>query len=259
MEIGMCAPIGKGATVAAMGFDFLEPIVFPIAALEEGAFSVLVKEALRLPIRCAAFNMLFPKDMMIVGPHADAKRTASYVATAVARVAALGAEILVVGSGASRMVPPGWDVQRGMGQFAETLVCVGNEAANHGITAVIEPLNTGESNIVNSVADGQRLAERIGHPCVKLLADFYHMRLESEDMGNILRAGTLLRHAHISSSNGRRFPRLRTEDPYDDFFAALKAIGYHGMLSVEPMSGNLESEAPGSLALFRRMAAEHGL
>jgi sugar phosphate isomerase/epimerase len=259
MKIGMCAPIDKAMAVAAMGFDYLEPIVFPIAALDESAFSVLVEKTHGLPIRCAAFNMLFPRDMMIVGPEADAKRTATYVVKAVSRVASLGAEILVVGSGASRMVPPGWDVERGMMQFVETLRYVGNEVAKHGITAVIEPLNTRESNIVNSVAQGYLLAERVGHPNVKLLADFYHMRLESEDMGNILHAGTMLRHAHIANSDGRRFPRERYEDRYDDFFAALKAIGYQGMLSAEPMSGDLESEAPGSLALFRQLAADHGL
>jgi D-psicose/D-tagatose/L-ribulose 3-epimerase len=259
VKIGMCAPIDKAAVVAAMGFDYLEPIVFPLAALDEGAFSALVEHVHVLPIHCAAFNMFFPRDMMIVGPKADAKRTATYVARAVSRVAALGAEVLVVGSGASRMVPPGWDAERGMMQFVDTLRCVGTEAAKHGIIAVIEPLNTRESNIVNSVAEGQRLAIRVGHPSVKLLADFYHMRLESEDMENILRAGTMLRHAHIANSDGRRFPRERSEDRYDDFFAALKAIGYQGMLSAEPMSGDLESEAPGSLALFRRMAADHGL
>jgi D-psicose/D-tagatose/L-ribulose 3-epimerase len=136
---------------------------------------------------------------------------------------------------------------------------VGDEAAQHGITAVIEPLNPRETDIVHTVAEGLLLAERVGHPCVKLLADFYHMRLISEDMGNIVRAGTMLRHAHIANPDGRRFPRHRDEDRYDDFFAALKAIGYQGMLSVEAMSGDLESEAPGSLALFRRLASEHGL
>jgi D-psicose/D-tagatose/L-ribulose 3-epimerase len=259
MKIGMCAPIDKAMSVAAMGFDYLEPIVFPIAALDEGAFSALVKQVRSLPIRCAAFNTLFPKDMKIVGPQADAKRTATYIEKAVSRVAALGAEILVVGSGPSRTVPSGWDMSRGIDQFAETLVCVGNEAAKHGITAVIEPLNTRESNIVNSVAEGQRLVIRVGHPSVKLLADFYHMRLESEDMGNIRRAGTVLRHAHIANSDGRRYPRERSEDRYDEFFAALVAIGYQGMLSAEPMSGDLASEAPGSLALFRKLAADHGM
>jgi sugar phosphate isomerase/epimerase len=85
------------------------------------------------------------------------------------------------------------------------------------------------------------------------------MRLESEDMGSILRAGPVLCHAHLANSDGRTFPRQRTEDRYDDFFAALKAIGYQGMLSLEPMSGQLESEAPGSLALLRELAADHGL
>jgi D-psicose/D-tagatose/L-ribulose 3-epimerase len=259
MEIGLCAPIDKAAIAAAMGYDYLEPTTFPVAALDDGAFSELTKKARGLPIRCAAFNTLFPRDLMIVGPEADGKRTASYVGKAVSRVAALGAGILVVGSGASRNVPAGWDVRKGMDQFAKTLACIGNEAAKHGITAVIEPLNKRETNLVLSVAEGYVLAERVKHPNVKLLADFYHMRLESEDMGNILRAGTVLRHAHIANSDGRRFPRERTEDRYDDFFAALKAIGYQGMLSVEAMSGNLDSEASGSLALFRQLAVDHGL
>ncbi len=49
MKIGMCAPIDKAATVAAMGFDYLEPPTFSIAALDEGAFSALVEQVHALP------------------------------------------------------------------------------------------------------------------------------------------------------------------------------------------------------------------
>ena len=116
-----------------------------------------------------------------------------------------------------------------------------------------------EAAVDRAVAEGERLAVRVGHPSVKLLADFYHMRLESEDMNTIIHAGSMLRHAHIANSDGRKYPRERSEDRYDDFFAALEAIGYQGMLSAEPMSGDLASEAPASLALLRQLAAEHSL
>lgn len=259
MKIGMCAPVERAATVASLGFDYLEPTVVSITALDEASFSSLRQKARRAPIRYEAFNTLFPRSLMIVGPDADTERTAAYLEKALARVAALGADILVVGSGPSRKVPEGWDVARGMQQFEDALRRVGDEAARHGITAVIEPLNRGETNIVHTVAEGILLAERVTHPNVELLADFYHMRLASEDMGNIVRAGALLRHAHIANSDGRRFPRLRDEDRYDEFFAALAAIGYRGMLSVEPAVGDLEREAPQSLELLRRLASDHGL
>lgn len=259
MRIGMCAPLDRAATVASLGFDYLEPTVVSITALDEASFSRLLREAEKAPIRCEAFNTLFPRSLMIVGPDADDERTAAYLEKALARVAVLGASILVVGSGPSRKVPEGWDVARGMRQFENALRRVGDEAARRGITAVIEPLNKGETNIVHTVAEGRALAERVAHPSVELLADFYHMRLASEDMWNLVRAGPLLRHAHIANPDGRRFPRRRDEDRYDEFFAALAAIGYRGMLSVEPAVGDLEREAPHSLALLRCLASDHGL
>jgi len=42
----------------------------------------------------------------------------------------------------------------------------------------IEPLRKQESNIINSGAEALRLVHEVAHPNVKMIIDYYHMRVE---------------------------------------------------------------------------------
>lgn len=86
------------------------------------------------------------------------------------------------------------------------------------------------------------------------MADFYHMRKESESMDDIIEAGEALVHTHIANSNGRVFPRESGEDDYESFFGALKKIGYKGRVSVEANTKDLGRDAPAALSLLRKLA-----
>jgi sugar phosphate isomerase/epimerase len=65
------------------------------------------------------------------------------------------------------------NVDKAWEQLADTCLILGREASKYDITIVIEPLNKSETNIINSVAEGYKLAQQVNHPNVKLLADFY--------------------------------------------------------------------------------------
>ena len=64
----------------------------------------------------------------------------------------------------------------------------------------IEPLNRQESNIVNSVAEGLALMRRVKRDEVQILADYYHMALESEDLSILRQAGPALRALKSAST-----------------------------------------------------------
>lgn len=49
---------------------------------------------------------------------------------------------------------------------------LGDVAAKYGITVVVEPLQTKETNLINTVAEGIEIVKKVDRPNVKCLADF---------------------------------------------------------------------------------------
>jgi sugar phosphate isomerase/epimerase len=255
----MVCPLERIGIVERLGYDYMESTVVPVATMGDADYETAKAEVRRHTIGLEAFNAIFPGDLKITGPAADREVIRAYLEKAMERLAGLGCRLLVFGSGKSRTHPEGWDRAEAVRQMEWAVRLAGDIGARLGILIVIEPLNSKESNIVTSVAEGWEMAKRLDHPNVKLLADFYHMRLDGEDLGAVVPPAAMLRHAHIANKFERRFPLERDEDRYDDFFAALAQAGYRLGLSVEGVAKDFENEAARSLALLRKLAVDHGI
>jgi sugar phosphate isomerase/epimerase len=85
--------------------------------------------------------------------------------------------------------------------------------------------------------------------------DYYHLRMENEERGILRKAAPYLRHIHIASKEGRRFPRPEDGEDYGGFFTILKDEGYQGRVSVEAFSGDPAADGAVSLKLLRMLCA----
>jgi len=158
--------------------------------------------------------------------------------------------MLVVGSGAARTVPDGFDMARAREQFAGFLRRVAEEAAGHGVTVVLEPLRPAETNLLNTVAEsGAFLREHDTGPA-RLLADLYHMREQGESMEAL--GDDLLAHVHVAGV-GRGAPASDAAD-IEPFLRALCQAGFAGDCSIECNWKDFAAEAPGALAYTRSVA-----
>lgn len=256
MKIGICGGFDLLEKAAKAGYDYLEPTVVSVAALSDLEFEALRARVASAPIPCDAFNVLLPGDLKVVGPEADSDKIAEYFERALPRVASLGAKIVVFGSGGARRLPDGWGESAGLRQYAAAAATAAAIAERLGMIIVVEPLNRTETNLINDLDTGLAIVRQAARRGLKLLADFYHMRMENEDFSSIDRAGPELRHAHIARNVDRAAPHAAEEDRYDAFFAHLSAIGYHGRLSVEAKIADFEAEAPAALALLRTLSAK---
>jgi D-psicose/D-tagatose/L-ribulose 3-epimerase len=255
MRFGICTGVENLEALKNMGFDYLEWSVNTAALIEESEFLEIEKRVRNSDMKCEAFNCLFPWDIRIVGPDADEIKINEYIKKALERISRLGAERVVVGSGGPRNIPDGWECKRGYEQFAAVLQSIGCTAIQYSITAVVEPLNKSETNLINNIDEGLKLVEEIKHPNVKLLADFYHMRIEKESMERLKGAGAYLKHIHIANSNGRIFPSSENEDEYACFFKTLKKAGYDERISIEGATGNLKDDAVKALKVLRKLSS----
>jgi sugar phosphate isomerase/epimerase len=117
-------------------------------------------------------------------------------------------------------------------------------AEKAGAHLLLEPLNRYETHYLRRLEQAASIIERVPHPNLKIMADFFHMSIEEVDIpGAIRKAGNLIAHVHLADSN-----RLLPGQGHTDFqagFAALKDTGYSGYMALEcGIAGNPLEELP---------------
>jgi sugar phosphate isomerase/epimerase len=156
------------------------------------------------------------------------------------------------------MVPEGWPLSTGFEQYVAALAIVGPIAAKHGVVVVVEPLERGECNLVNTVLEGAVATARAASPAVKLLVDIFHMLRNGESPDDIVKVGKWIRHAHIAEKEKRTAPGMKGDD-FRPYLRALNQARYRGALTVECVWGDMKSEAPAAFAELRRQVSDSGL
>jgi D-psicose/D-tagatose/L-ribulose 3-epimerase len=262
MKIGVCGyTTGKNANgsefdfLAAAkqaGFDYVEFPLSTIASLAEDEYHRVRNLVRQGGIPVEACNVMFPGSLRLTGAAVDLQPVQAYLTMAYQRAAELGAKVLVFGSAGARNVPPAFPLEQAWLQLVQMLKAAGPIAAQNGLTVCIEPLNKGESNIIQTAAEGFTLAKLVDHPQVRLLVDYYHMARDGEDCGIIRTAREMIQHAHFADPDGRAYPDERKAH-FNNFFGALKTIGYTGRISLEAGYDNFAHDAPLALAIMRAL------
>lgn len=254
---GVCAGPDKAERLKAIGYDFIEGGVggtfkptMPDAEYE-AELAKLKQSA--LPFRSC--NGFIPSTYRLTGPETTHDTALEYAVTACRRADLLGVPCIVFGSGGARKLPDGFDASKGREQFIDFCSKLGDRIQDLKVTIVLEPLNKGETNLLNSVTEGIAYVDAIDRPRIQLLADFYHMMKEDEGPDAIRKAGARIRHCHIAELEGRKAPGTKGED-LSRYFKALHDIGYTGGVSCEcgwPKE-NVEDAWKKALATMRKQA-----
>ena len=253
MRFGICQSPDETQALAEAGYDFIEwPVSRTVGEMDEEAYQSLRGFARTLPIAPEAWNIMLPRSIKVVGPDADHVGMKHYLETALSRAAELGGQVVVLGSGGSRTVPDAWSPEEAMRQFDGACGVVGEVAALNGITIAIEPLNRGETNLINSVSEAAGVVERVGHPSVKLLSDLYHVTKEDEPFSDTGAAASTLFHVHIAEPYSRAMPHPGEMDSvYRQYFSMLQQSGYDQRISIECSPQPTVDEAAEGLTYLR--------
>lgn len=252
VQVGYCTTLRNVDAARAAGFDYVELSTSEIAALSDDDFERAAARIRQAGIPVPATNLFLPATLKVTGPAIDRDQQMAYVRKAFARLARLGTQIVVFGSGGARQIPDGFPKEQAFQQLVDFGRRIAPEARARGITIAVEPLRHEETNIINSAAEGLSLVNAIGDPNFQLMIDFYHLASEKEDPAVIVRAGSHIRHLHTANPNGRVFPRTWEEYEYAPFFAALRQLGYDKRISVEASTKDLQVDAPPAIALLSR-------
>jgi D-psicose/D-tagatose/L-ribulose 3-epimerase len=235
------------------GFDYVELPLAQMVDLNDEEFSSLKEKVGSSGLKCEACNNFFPASIRLTGNDVDYGKTEAYLDKALGRAAQLGVKVIVLGSPKSKNVPEGYPMDKAWSQLVELLRNIDPLVRTRGITVVIEPLNKGESNIINTAAEGLRLAKAADRENIKLLIDYYHLVMEKEDPEIILDAGFYIKHIHFGNPAGRVYPTEKM-DGYIRFMDLLKRIGYEGRISIEAYTKDFCHDAKRSVEMLRQLA-----
>lgn len=244
------------AFIKRMGFDYLELPLNGIAALSGAAFAGLKNDLAAASLPVLVCNCFMDGRIPLTGPDADPEQYGAYIQKAVFRAAQLGVKKLVLGSGASRNVPPGFSKAKAEVQLLAAIDSIVLEMVKYGMELELEHLNRGESNILTSFAETARIVREKNCLGLKSILDTYHFSLGNEDRGLITKEATAIGHVHYARTLGRTFPALADMEEEAALLGEIKASGYDGTFSMEcsfPRMGEEPQEYAAVLEAFRAL------
>ncbi len=251
MQIGVCTSPDRAYMALDAGADYLELSCSAVLQpdLPDAAFAPNLPALQALPLPIRAVNIFMNRGRLI-GPEADPARIRRYVHTAAQRAAALGVEVIVVGSGGARSIPAGMETPIAAAEFKRFLEHCAKAGTEHGVVFCIEPLNTGETNFLTSVPSAVEMAASIRSHNVRINIDSYHMEVGGEALSTLFETNGLIAHAHTADSG--RLPPGRGAYDHRAFFEALRIAGYGERVSIECRWDNFASEIGPAIAHLRR-------
>jgi hydroxypyruvate isomerase len=163
------------------------------------------------------------------------------VARAVEYATVLGTPQLHVMAG---LLPEGADRALHRATYIDNLRYAAEQTARHGITVLIEPINTRDipRYLLNTQADAHAIREQIGAPNLKVQMDFYHVQIVEGDIAMKVRQYLPhIGHIQIAGVPERNEPDTG-EVNYAYLFRLLDELGYEGWLGCEyrPAKGTRE-------------------
>lgn len=233
MKYGVCGRIDKLPILKKHKYDYIELNFSDMVFSDEAQFGETYDaiEHYGLPAEC--YNCFFKSDIKLNGD-IDYDFIASYAEKGFSRAKTLGGKIAVLGSGAARRIPDGYQRENAVKQFVRVLNICGEIAGKHGMTLAVEPLNIHETNFINTVAEGIEICKLADNENVKCLVDFFHVYMNGETTDAVKNSAGMLCHAHIARPNpDRRAPSMADISECSAWAEALKACGYTARISLE--------------------------
>lgn len=260
MQIGFCT---DPATLASLpnrpACDFIEGHIVnfltPEAPDADFAPRAAALKGCGYPMPAA--NVLLPPALKVTGPEIDYARLDRYAATTFRRARETGMKFIVFGSAGARMIPEGFSATKAFEQYVDILRQFGPLAQEEGILLLVEPLNRGECNLINTILEGAEAVHRANHPSVQLLVDIFHMLRNGESADDILKVAPMIRHTHVAENKDRAAPGVNGED-FRPFLRALRKTGFNDKLTIEAVWTDLPRQLDPALHELRRQLTDAG-
>ena len=222
------------SAIAEAGYDYLETTVgdFLVPSESDSAFLANLEQIKQAGAKIISCNVFLPAHLKVTGNDAVHDEIMLWAETTFSRAQMANIPYIVFGSAGARNYPDGFDKQEAVQQYTVLCKRLAPLAQKYDVTILIEPLNSVESNIINSLEEGAAVVYAVDHPNVLLLCDIFHMLRDGEPAEEIVKYGDIIRHCHIAEKETRSVPGMAGDD-FRKYFDALKKINYQGCIAIE--------------------------
>jgi D-psicose/D-tagatose/L-ribulose 3-epimerase len=145
--------------------------------------------------------------------------------------------------------------ERGRANSREAIAWLADKAAASDITLALEFCNRYETNLLNTTRQTLDFIAEVGRPNVMAHLDTYHMNIEEHSFTEAVQAAAAagrLGYVHIGESH--RGALGTGTIPWAEFFAALTAVGYDGIMTFESFSSEVVHRTlSNDLAIWRNL------
>jgi len=218
------------AQIAAWGYDGVEPAIRDPEAVDVDALAALIA-AHGLAVPAIGTGQAWGEEHLSYSDPDPGVRRAAVARTLAHIPVARRFDALIIIGLLRGLVQPGVGQAQALGWTADALRECCAVAAEADVRIALEPINRYETTLVNTVAEGLALIERVGADNLGLLFDTFHANIEEPSIEESLTAaGDRLYHVHVADSN-RWYPGAGHLD-FARILAALPA-GYRGFVSGE--------------------------
>ncbi len=251
MIFGACAGPDRYLDSLNSGCDFVEFNAKDVSVYSKEKFDEALSLIKEYNLKAEATNCLFPGEIAISGRAFDPDVINEYTDKLFFRLAQLGVEVSVLGSGAARSIPDGENADECMERFYKSIYITAENAKKNGIEIALEPLRSVECNILNTVEKAAKICKDINHSSVGINPDLYHMYCGNEPFENLAKYIDLIKHIHVSDYKKRRYPAPDDGCEYSKIFNILKGAGYNGRISIEAGTDDYKNDCRQALEILR--------
>jgi len=262
-ELFGALPFGKSCDIlAGLGFTGVEIAPYTLfgdfgaAAITSGlavAKSALASSGLAF----AGFHWLLvkPEGLHITTDDAGLRRRSwDHVGRLLDAAAELGGGNLILGSPKQRSAVAGREPSEAVAVLRDELAAIAPRAVAAGSAILLEALDAGQTDVVNTIAEAAAIVDSIDSPGVGTMFDFHNTGSESEDwVALIRRHGQRFRHVHVNELDGGH-PGGGKSD-FGPAFRALAEARFSGWTSIEIFTTPTDPSAvlSESMSLFMKL------
>ncbi|MBZ2177940.1 MAG: sugar phosphate isomerase/epimerase family protein [Acidobacteriota bacterium] len=226
-------------TIKRFGYDGIEIAHFTLAddpvsltpARRRELARIIVEEG--LAFAGLHWLMVAPKGLHVTTPDAALRaRSWLHIATLIDLCGDLGGGKMIFGSPAQRKSTGGATRQEATARYLDGLRQAAPHAASRGVTLLMEPLPTHDTDVLNTLAEAAACVAEIGSPAVQTMYDTHNAVLETEPHELLVdRYYEVIQHVHVNEMDGRH-PGTGDWD-FKPVLRVLAAKGYKGWISME--------------------------
>lgn len=274
MKFAFCNEMFQGtplrqvfSTAAEMGYDGVEIAPFTVAPsvndVGPSSRQEICKDAADFGIEITGLHwlLLSPKGLYLNHPD-DAIRdyTKLYLCDLIRFCGDIGGRVMVVGSPKQRNILPGqtfeatWDRTRKI--FEDCLPT----AEEHEVTICLEPLDSAQTNFINTPREAARMVREIDHLYFRMIIDVRATLCQGLDVVSAIHEQkNEIAYIHFNDANGNG-PGFDDTD-FTPVLRALQESGYEGYGSVEVFdysfgAGNIAKTSLDTLQVAQRASKE---